>query len=315
MSELLSIVLPTFGLIGLGYVAGRLNLLGPRAGDGLSDYVFLIAVPSLIFRTLSESALPAENPWGYWIAYFGGVIVCWTISMLIATRALRRDRREAAIHGFAAAQSNTVLVGVPLILSVYGDAGATPLFLLLAIHLPIMMSAAAILIETTRKDGDPPVKPLAIAIRLGRTIVTHPIILALVAGLVAQRLGTPPTGALKSLVDQLAATASPCALIAMGLALKRFGFFSDAKAVASISTLKLVMHPLIVWALGFHVLDVPPVWAGVAVLFAAMPCGINAYLIANRYKVGEATSSAAIAVSTAVSVVTVSGWLWVIGAV
>ncbi len=311
MSDLLSIVLPTFGLIGLGWLAGQLKLLGNRAGDGLSDYVFLLAVPSLIFRTLSEGGTPADNPWGYWIAYFGGVAVVWFAAMILATRVFGRDRREAAIHGFSAGQSNTVLVGVPLILEVYGDAGAIPLFLLLAIHLPIMMSAAAILIETASADA----KGLEIAKKLARTIVTHPIILALVAGLIAQRLGMKPTGAVKSFVDQLAATASPCALVAMGLALKRFGFVSDIRAVASISALKLIAHPFLVWLLAFHILTVPPVWAGVAVLFAAMPCGINAYLIAARYKVAEPTASAAVAVSTAISVVTVSGWLWVIGAV
>lgn len=311
MNDLVSIVLPTFGLIALGYVAGRLRLLGDRAGDGLSDYVFLIAIPSLIFRTLSTSGAVAENPWGYWIAYFGGVAVVWAVAMILALRAFGRDRREAAIHGFSAGQSNTVLVGVPLILKVYGDAGAAPLFLLLGVHLPIMMTAVAVLIETAGGGG----KPLAVAGRLARTIATHPIVIALVAGVLAQRFGVQATGAAKSLVDQLAATASPCALVAMGLALKRFGFVSDVKAVVSISTLKLVVHPFLVWLLAFYVLDVPPVWAGVAVLFAAMPCGVNAYLIAARYKAGEATASAAVAVSTGVSVVTVSGWLWMIGAV
>ena len=311
MSDLLSIVLPTFGLIGLGWLAGWLKLLGPRAGDGLSDYVLLLAVPSLIFRTLSTSGVPSENPWGYWVAYFGGVAVVWFLAMVFALKIFGRDRREAAVHGFSAGQSNTVLVGVPLILEVYGDAGAVPLFLLLAIHLPIMMSAAAVLIETAGAEG----RKIAIVGRLARTIATHPIIIALALGLLAQRVGYQATGAVKSLVDQLAATASPCALIAMGLALKRFGFFSDLKVVAAISTLKLVLHPFIVWLLAFHILTVPPVWAGVAVIFAAMPCGINAYLIAARYKVAEATASAAVAVSTAISVITVSGWLFVIGAV
>lgn len=311
MLNLLTILMPTFGLIGLGWLAGQLKLLGPRAGDGLSDYVFLLAVPALIFRTLSEGGTPDSNPWGYWIAYFGGVAVVWAIAMVLAVKALGRDRREAAVHGFAAGQSNTVLVGVPLILEVYGEAGAIPLFLLLAIHLPIMMSAAAILIETASPDA----KGFAIARKLVVTIATHPIILALAVGLIAQRFGFRAEGPLKSFVDQLAATASPCALVAMGLALKRFGFVSDFKAVAGISTLKLIVHPFLVWLLAFHVLDVPPVWAGVALLFAAMPCGVNAYLIASRYKVAEATASAAVAVSTAISVVTVSGWLWVIGAV
>ncbi|MFC7052338.1 AEC family transporter [Hansschlegelia quercus] len=309
MTGLLAIVLPTFGLIGLGYVAGRLRLLGERAGDGLSDYVFLIAVPSLIFRTLSDGRPLSEDPWGYWIAYFGGVAVAWSMAMFAARRLLGRDAREAAVHGFSAAQSNTVLVGVPLILNVYGDAGAAPLFLLLAIHLPIMMSVATLLIETAEGGG----VSLAVARRLLTTIATHPIVLALLAGLAAQRFDLQPTGALRSVVDQLAATASPCALVAMGLALKRFGFMSDLKAVMTISALKLIVHPLVVWILAFHALDVPPVWAGVAVLFAAMPSGINAYLVAARYRVAEATASAAVAVSTALSVVSVSFWLFVLG--
>lgn len=310
MTNLLPIILPTFGLIALGFLAGKLNLLGDRAGDGLSDYVFLIAIPSLIFRTLAGGGDLHDNPWSYWIAYFGGVAVVWAVAMVVALRLFGRDRREAAVHGFSAAQSNTVLVGVPLILAVYGEAGAAPLFLLLAIHLPIMMTAAAILIESAGKDG----APGAIARRLARTIATHPIVLALVAGVAAKSYGFAPTGTAKALVDQLAATASPCALVAMGLALKRFGFFADLKAVLAISALKLVVHPFVVWALAFHILKAPPVWAGVAVLFAAMPCGVNAYLIAARYKTGEPTASAAVAVSTALSVLTVSAWLIVIGA-
>jgi malonate transporter and related proteins len=310
MSQIVSIVLPTFGLIGLGYAAGRLRLLGERAGDGLSDYVLLIAIPSLIFRTLATGSAPEQNPWGYWTAYFAGVAVVWALAMAAARRVFARDGREAAVHGFSAAQSNTVLVGVPLILEVYGERGATPLFLLLAVHLPIMMTAAALLIESAGAGA----KPAAAGKRLALTLATHPILLALAAGLLVQRFGSPPTGALKAVVDQLAATASPCALVAMGLALKRFGFLNDLRAAALISALKLVLHPLLVYALAFHVLDVPPVWAGVATLFAAMPCGINAYLIAARYKAAEETASSAVALSTALSVVTVSGWLLALGA-
>ncbi|MFD1331435.1 AEC family transporter [Methylopila musalis] len=311
MTELLAIVLPTFGLIGLGYGAAQLRLMGERAGDGLSDYVFLLAIPALIFRTLATGGAVEHNPWGYWAAYFAGVAVVWTLGMLCASRLFGRERREAAIHGFASGQSNTVLVGVPLILQAYGATGATPLFLLLAIHLPIMMTVVTLQIETAGAER----RGFAMAGRLARTILTHPIVVALAAGLAAQAAGFAPSGALKAIVDQLAATASPCALVAMGLALKRYGMRGDVKPVLVISGLKLIVHPLIVWLLAVHALPVPPVWAGVAVLFAAMPSGVNAYLVAARYKVGEKTSSAAVAVSTALSVVTVSFWLWVLGVV
>ena len=46
------------------------------------------------------------------------------------------------VVGFAAGQANTVMMGIPLILSAYGEEGAVPLFLLVAIHLPVIMVAA-----------------------------------------------------------------------------------------------------------------------------------------------------------------------------
>ena len=57
----------------------------------------------------------------------------------------------------------------------------------------------------------------------------------------------------------------------------------------------------------------PYAWTGVAVMFAAMPCGVNAYLFAERYRTGVAISSGAIAISTAVCVATSAIWLAIMG--
>ncbi len=53
-----------------------------------------------------------------------------------------------------------------------------------------------------------------------------------------------------------------------------------------------------------HVFALPPVWTGALTLFAACPSGINAFLVAERYRKGEAIASGAIAVSTLIAVVT-----------
>jgi malonate transporter and related proteins len=59
----------------------------------------------------------------------------------------------------------------------------------------------------------------------------------------------------------------------------------------------------------------PPVWAAVAVLFAACPSGVNAYLMAQRYQVGVALSSSTIAVSTLFALITTTGWVWLVSGV
>ncbi len=309
MSDIIAIVLPVFALIGLGFLAAKTGLMSERAGDGLADYVFALAVPALIFRMLSESTAPLNSsPWGYWVTYFASAALVWAVAMLISSRVLHREQREGVIHGFCSAQSNTVFLGIPLILRAYGDAGAVPLFLLLAIHLPIMMGVAAILIETADPErGAGGLK------RFLKTLLTHPILLALAAGVAAQLTGVKAPGSIKPILDGLATSASPVALVSMGIALARYGFRSDPEAASISSFLKLMVHPALVFVIGTWVFALEPVFTGVAVLFAALPSGINGYMIASRYKIAEGFASNAIAFSTAFSVFTVAIWLWVLG--
>ena len=172
MTALLLIVLPVFVLIAIGYLGRRTGLLSNRTGDGLSDFVFTLAVPCLLFRTLARAEIPQIQPWGYWIAYFTGVLVCWTLAMFVASHILGRKGPAVVACGFSAAQSNTVLVGIPVILKAFGDAGAVPLALLLAIHLPVTMTAATLLAEGRQ----------ASARQIIGKLLTHPIIVGILLG-------------------------------------------------------------------------------------------------------------------------------------
>ncbi|MGO4670620.1 AEC family transporter [Bosea sp. 2YAB26] len=303
MLSSLLVVLPVFGLIGLGYVARWTKLVRETTGEGLSDFVFVLAVPCLLFRTLAKADIPASQPWGYWISYFTGLTIVWALAMLIAHRVFSRKGPELVVSGFAAAQSNTVFVGVPMILKAYGDAGAVPLGLLLAIHLPVTMTAATLLAEGRSAS----LKMMA------RRLFTHPIIIGILLGsAVRPVIGFIPAP-VWTLVDLLAGAAVPCALISLGIAMRRYGLESGLGLPAVLSALKLGLHPLIVYLLATRVFEMPAHWSGVAVLFAACPCGINAYLFAERYRQGVADASSAIALSTMLSLFTTAAWLTWLG--
>ncbi len=133
-------------------------------GDGLSEFVFVLAVPCLIFRTLVRADIPAVQPWGYWISYFAGVALVWSLAILRRAPVLQPDGISAVVAGFSAGQANTVLVGIPMILKAYGEEGAVPLFLLIAVHLPVTMTVATLLAEGRRAsplrscDALPPIR-------------------------------------------------------------------------------------------------------------------------------------------------------------
>ncbi len=306
ITDIAVIILPVFGMVAIGYGAARAGLVSEKASDGLAEYVFNLALPVLIFRTLSEAKLPEAQPWGYWIAYFAGAFLVFGLAMLAARRLFGRGHQEAVIHGFAAGQANTVFVGVPLILKAYGEEGAVPLFLLIAIHLPIMMVAATLLLE-----GGAGFSPATLK-RLGRQLALNPILVGIYAGGIAQIFGVHATGIPRQLVDLLSASATPCALVSLGLSLRHYGVSGDVRPPMLIAVLKLLVHPGAVFLLTL-VLPMPRVWAGVAVLFAAMPSGINGYLLAQRYGVAVSTTTSAVSLSTACAVVTVAFWLLVLG--
>lgn len=303
MLAALLVVLPVFGLIALGYLARWTKLLRETTGEGLSDFVFVLAVPCLLFRTLATADVPQTQPWGYWIAYFTGLAIVWALAMLIASRVFARKGPELVVSGFAAAQSNTVFVGVPMILKAYGDAGAVPLGLLLAIHLPVTMTVATLLAEG--RAASPAM--------MIRRLFTHPIIIGIILGMLARPVVGQLPAPFWTLIDLIAAAAVPCALISLGISMRRYGLESGLGLPVALSAPKLGLHPLIVYVLATKVFDMPPHWSGVAVLFAACPCGINAYLFAERYRQGVADASSAITLSTLISLFTTAAWLTWLG--
>jgi predicted permease len=303
MLELLAIVLPVFGLIGIGYVARQTGFVSERVGEGLSEFVFTLSLPCLIFRTLVRAEIPPVQPWGYWISYFAGVAVVWLLATSIGRHFFGIKGVSGVVAGFSAGQANTVFVGIPMILKAYGDEGAVPLFLLIAVHLPVTMTLATILAEGRQAS------PLVIL----RRLLTHPIVVGILAGSACRPIASHVPGPVWQVMDLLASAAVPCALISMGIALRRHGLQTGWKLPTVISFLKLVVHPLVVLLLATQVFQMPLVWAGVAVLFASCPSGINAYLFAERYGEGVALASSAVTLSTFLALGTTLAWLYVLG--
>lgn len=312
------IVLPVFGVMLAGFIAARVGLLGERVADGLSDFVFTIAVPTLLCRTLATGGTPEADPWSYWLSYFTALAVVWMLAAAASRRwlgtagngetaASTKDtaNQEHAIAGFSAAQSNTVLVGIPLVLSAFGDAATVPVFLLLAIHLPITMTVATFLVERAAPD-------VGAGRRMAMKLLTHPILIGIFVGVALRVTGVGLAAPVSAGMKLIADAASPCALFALGMALNRYGLRGSRPVLAAIALGKLIIHPLLVWVLVSFVFTVPKVWAATAVLLAACPSGINAYLLAARYKVGVAISSGAISVTTVLCLVTVPFWVWVV---
>jgi malonate transporter len=306
------VVLPVFGLIAIGFAAGRLGVIKDSVGEGLGEFVYVIGIPVLMFKTIATAAFPPVSPWPLWLAYFGGVIVAWLAGAVVATRFYGRSRTEGVIAGVSGSFSNLVIVGIPLVISAFGEAGAVPLFMLVSIHLPTMMVAGTLLSERAvrldRGEHDK-VDVLRVLKAIGRNLMTNPLIVALVLGALWRTSGFPLAGLPRTLVDQLAAAALPTALFSLGMGLKRYGLFGELALATPVIAVKLLLMPAVVYALASFVFTLPPLWVSVITVAAACPAGVNAYLFAVRFNVAQGTASNVIGLSTALAVFSMTFWL------
>jgi len=312
MDQIANVVLPVFGLIGIGYAAAGARLLDASTGDGLASFVFAVAIPLLIFRTLATADFAGASPWLIWLPFFAVFAVNWVIGEVIIRRLFGRDARAGLVAGISSAYGNTVLLGIPLTLAAYGAAGAVPMTLIVAVHLPVMMAASAVLIERALRldgiaEGHLDGRRQARNILIG--LAANPVILGLIAGVAWRWSGLTLAGLPGVLVDRLAGVASTVALFAMGMSLRRYGLRGNIRAGLLLSALKLLLQPALVFILVRTVAPMPASWAKVAVLASACPTGVNAYLVAARFKTGEALASNAITLSTALAAFTISFWM------
>lgn len=104
----------------------------------------------------------------------------------------------------------------------------------------------------------------------------------------------------------LGQAAAPSALVAIGLFLNGRPVANLLVSAAVTSVAKLALFPLIVWLLTLYVFPLEPLWATVAVLMAGMPVGANAFVIAGHYSSRLGDASAAMVVTTAISLVSLS---------
>lgn len=308
MNAILNTVLPVFGMIVLGFAFARTGIIGAEAARGITLFVFNAAIPALLFRTVATIDGSAGAPWGLWLVFFSGLAITWIAAALVSRFIPGLTGGGGASASMAAGFGNLALLGTPLALAHFGPQAAIPLGLILSVHAPLLWFAATFHRELARHSES---FSLAVTAReLFVSLAGNAIVLALVAGSLWRVTGLGLNPVIDRMLAMLSEAGVPTALFALGLSLAGYSLRGAWSGVAVLIALKMVLMPVLVW-LGCRLTPgLPPAWAGVAVLFAAMPTGANAFLFARRNEESVAAVSGAIALGTGLAAVTVSVLLY-----
>ncbi len=304
MEAILTTVLPVFGLIVLGFAFARFRVVDQATARGLTQFVFTLAIPALLFRTVALTKPQEATPFGLWIAFFGGLALTWIMAGLLARKFASLSASGGAAASMAAGFGNIALLGTPLALAHFGEAAAVPVGLVLSIHAPLLWFAATLHREIARHSGN-----ISFA-RLGRelfiSLAGNAIVLALLAAALWRLTGLGLHPVADRMLSMLSDASVPTALFALGLSLSAYSLRGQWTGMMILIAMKMVLMPVLVFLALRYVVPVPPFWGHVALLLAAMPTGANAFLFAHRNEESVAAVSAAIALGTGLAALTAS---------
>jgi malonate transporter and related proteins len=298
--------LPFFALIGLGYWAGRTRFFSAEATAYLTKFVFYFALSAMLFRFSANLSLAEVWDGRLVAAYLWGTAFVYAIASLVGfLRGL--DVATNGIEAQCAVIGNTGFLGVPMLTLLLGPEAIGPVLLVLAVDMIVFSSLIVILITGSR-EGKLRLSTLRI---VGLGLLKNPMIVAITMGFLWSGLQIPIPVPVNEFLAILGGAATPGALFAIGASLASKS--TERIEIAGWLTFcKLVLHPLFVAFAAFFLFGVAPYSAGVIIAAAALPVAGNVYMLAQHYGVAPQRVSAAILVSTAASIVTVSlvvGWV------
>ncbi len=299
MLEVFLKTLPFFGLIGLGYWAGRSGFFSPEATAYLTKFVFYFALSAMLFGFSANLSLAEIFDTRFVAAYLWGCGVVYALALAVAF--LRgRPGTEAAMEGQCAVIGNTGFLGVPMLVVLLGPQAAGPVILVLAVDLVIFSSLITLVITAAREGRFSP----EIFGTLVKGLLKNPMIVSMSLGFAWSSTGWAVPGPANDFLSILGAAATPGALFAIGASLA--GKTAERIEVAAwLAFAKLVLHPLAVAFAALVLFDVNREAAVVMIAAAALPVAGNVYILAQHYGVAPQRVSTAILVSTAASILTI----------
>lgn len=276
----------------VGYVVGRINLLGDSARYVLARLTFFVLTPFLLFVILAEadttllfsSLLPASA---------AAAVIVMALFALVSRLLWRRPLGESVIGSLASGYVNANNIGFPISLYLLGNAAfpAPVILLQLIVFAPIALT----LLDVARSE-----KGVSLWKILRRT-ATNPIVLGAIAGTLVSISGIELAPIVVEPMRLLADACIPVLLISYGLSLhgaRVLGQPGHRRDIVLASILKLVAMPVIGWVLAQFVFQLPPGEVLIIVVLAALPTAQNVFNYAQRYDAGEVIARDTIFITT-----------------
>ncbi len=301
-------VLPLALVMGLGLLFRRLGILGEGTVPRLNSILYWAALPALLFRSiLGVGSGIFSDPNLFWAVHVT-FLVAPAISLIMA-RAFTKDKKRNAVSVLSSIRSNNVFMGLAAVTIAMGQEGLEAVSLYLAVSL-LGFNLISITWAQIVLFGRVTFRSL-----VGNffQLLKNPLIISCILGVACASLGLKKLPFwLDAAFKMVGDTGSGIALIAIGASLRFENLGQIFRSALRDSLFKLFIHPALVWV-AFLVWPVNLLLRNAVVLVSAMPVAVNTFVIAQNMGMDPDYAGDVVALSTALSIVTLPAWIWLLG--
>ena len=291
----LNATVPIFLMMILGLFFNKIGWMDEEFANKMNKFVFRIPLPVLLFGDLA--VVDIKEAWDTKFVIFCFIITLISITIAIGISCLLKDRSIQGEFIQGAYRSSAALLGIAFIQNIYGNSGQAPLMIIGSVPLYNIMAVVVLsFFKPGQKGMD---KALIKKTLIG--IITNPIIIGIVAGLLWSALKLPMPVILHKAVSSIGGVATPMGLMAMGAT------FDFGKALSKVkpTVVAAFIMPLAV-AIGFRREKL------IAILvMLGSATTVSSYVMAKNMGHEGVVSSSVVMLTTMCSAFTLTGWLYI----
>ena len=267
--------LPLFGLLFVGFISGKFDLLNQSDSKVFLKLVGLVIVPALGIKIIGNFRYEFIN-WNLYFYYFLTQSIIYFLGFSIAKIIFKRHFSESIIIGMTSSFSNHLFFVYPIALFEFGPKDIVPIETIISVDfITVGLSVCALELASHKKINFGQIflsqlkNPALIGLFLGLTIFFFQIHLPL---------------SVNRLVNFICDAGTPCALIAMGVLLSYQTDKTQIKLSIVITLLKILIFPLILLII-LHLIDYDLNISRTTMMVAAAPIGAMGLVFASIYNV------------------------------
>jgi malonate transporter and related proteins len=311
--QILTIIVPIFFVLLLGYVAGRAKEFGSDQVAGINELVLDFALPASLFvGTVSTPREQLLQQGPFVLALLVGIVGLYVIVLLLGRQLFRHAMGLAALQAITVCFSAGPYFGPAVLTPVYGASSAVAISMIAIILNIVIVPMTLILIEVSRGTEGSEVKSIASLVgpALANAVKT-PFVWAPLLAVALVLVGVRVPHLVDSALSLIGEATGGVALFVAGLMIAAHKVTFNLEVVVN-TVLKMLVQPAVFFLLALA-FGVKPPFLYEGLLLTALPSGPMGILLATRNKMYESDASSALAITSIAMLITLPIILYLIG--